>query len=263
MQWVVPVLLALLLLGCFALGVWLGRRPKRTVLVATSICLALILPKVVFRYFPSVEFSLFPIGAYSYVRWWWGYLPTFVALGIGVVQMTAAWRRMAVEVFAGLLFVLVGSWLAEHAGADPSALAGRPDKDKVCMQTSTYSCGAAAASTLLAQMGIDSDEGEMAELCGTSAGWGTDEFQVARGLNEKLHAPRAVIESSDWEALVSLKTPAMATMKLTFLVDHWVVVLHAAEDGVRVADPLHGLGTMTKDEFLGRWRRTIVRVVPD
>ncbi len=263
MQWVAPILLTLLFLGSFALGVWLGRRTKRTVLVATTACLALILPKVVFRYYPNVEYSLLPVDAYSYLRWWWGFPPAFVALGIGVFQMRTTWRRMFVEVFAGLLFAMIGSWLLENAQSDPSALGGRPDKDKVCMQTSTYSCGAAAACTLLAQIGVDSDEGEMAGLCGTSPGWGTDEFQVARGLNAKLPGRRAVIERTDWESLVALKAPAMATMKLTFLVDHWVVVLHAADDGVRVADPLMGLVTLTKAEFLDRWRRAIVRVVPE
>lgn len=263
MRWVAPVLLALVFLVSFALGVWLGRRPKRTVLRAMAASLCIILLKILFLNFPNLEFSVFPVGPYSYVRWWWGFLPAFVACGIGVFQMTATWRRMIVEVFAGLLFAMVGSWLVEHARADPAALGGRADKDKVCMQTSTYSCGAAAACTLLAHIGVESDEGEMAGLCGTSPGWGTDEFQVARGLNEKLPGRHAVIERTDWESLVALKSPAMATMKLTFLVDHWVVVLHAAEDGVRIADPLMGQVTLTKAEFLDRWRRAIVRVRTD
>ncbi len=263
MRWVVPVLLAALFLGSFALGVWLGRRPKRTVLGGMAAALGVILLKALFLNFPVLEFSLFPVGPYSYVRWWWGFPPAFVACGIGVFQMTAAWRRMLVEIFAGLLFCLVGSWLVEHARSDPSELGGRPDKDKVCMQTSTYSCGAAAACTLLAHLGVDSDEGEMADLCGTSPGWGTDEFQVARGLEAKLPGRHPVIERTDWQSLVALKAPSMATMKLTFLVDHWVVVLHAADDGVRVADPLMGNVTLTKTEFLDRWRRSVVRVEPE
>ncbi len=262
MHWISCVLLGLGYAGCLAAGVRIGRRKGRVVTVAAASTLAVILVRVVFRYFPAVEFTIFGAGAYADFRPWWGHVFAFLILGIGVCQMKAAWRRMVVEVFAGVLFVLTAHRLYSDARFDPAVLSGRPGPSHVCMQTSTYSCGAAAACTMLAELGVDSTESEMAALCKTSPVWGTDEFNVARGLGRKVRGSgrNVRIVEADWEDLKSLDRTALATMKLNLVVDHWVVVLHADESGVLVGDSIEGKVTLSKREFLARWRGVLVRV---
>lgn len=260
MQWLTSILLGIGYAGCLAAGVCVGRRKGRGVTIATVATLAVILIRVVFRFDPAIEFRLFGAGSYAAVRPWWGHVFAFFILGIGVRQMTVRWRRMVVEVFAGVLLVLVAQRLYADARFDPDVLSGRPGQNHVCMQTSTYSCGAAAASTMLAEFGVESTEGEMASLCNTSPVWGTDEFSVARGLDRKLGARRARIVDADWQDLAALGRPALATMKLNVVVDPWVVVLHAHEGGVLVGDPIEGQVTLSKREFLARWRGVLVCV---
>jgi hypothetical protein len=66
------------------------------------------------------------------------------------------------------------------AGATPEPLGDRWSRG-VCIQTSTASCSAAAAATLLRAHGIDATESEMAELCLTRDN-GTPMLGVYRGL---------------------------------------------------------------------------------
>src|SRR5206468_5816059 len=81
-------------------------------------------------------------------------------------------------------------WSSDVCSSD-LRLQGSPGMDGVCRQTSDYSCGAAAASTFLARLGIAADEQEMATRCGTTPWLGTDEFYACRGLREKLAGTRS------------------------------------------------------------------------
>ena len=249
------------LAACLALGVWLGRRRRAVVAGAAAVCLAVILFRRFLRDRPDLDDALFTSDAYTAIQEWWAIPFAIAVMGIGIPQATRAWRRVAFEVVAGLLLALAGGRLYESATGGPRGLHGRPDRDGICLQTSHYSCGAAAAATLLARIGVPADELEMARLCGTSR-LGTDVLPACRGLRRKLAGTgrRVDIVRADWEALRRRRTPAMAVIAYSFLIDHWVVVLETRADAVVLADPLEGRRELTREAFLRDWRGVLVAV---
>jgi hypothetical protein len=254
MKWVWAAAALILFAASLALGVRLGKKrdPDRVALATASVCVVLLVLRAVFRFHPEIDYALLPVDAYAAVRPWWAFPFAFAALGIGTRRMSTRFSRAGVAVCAGLLLAFAASRLFATAALDPSSFRGRPGPDGLCRQSTDYSCGAAAAATLLARLGVATDEGAMAEACGTTALTGTDEFGVCRGLREKLAGTgrSARIVASDWENLRRRPLPALAVVAFTFLVDHWVVVLEADEDGVLVGDP----------KFLADWRGVLVVV---
>jgi hypothetical protein len=267
MKWVWATSMLLLFVACLGVGNWLGQKREegrdRLALAAAAVCMILLVLRAVFRFHPEWDYALLPSDAYAAVRPWWAFPFACVSLGIGTRRMSTRFSRRGVAVCAGLLLVFVASRLAATAAIDPASLTGRPGADGVCRQTTDYSCGAAAAATLLSRIGLEAGEGEMAEACGTTALTGTDEFGVCRGLRRKLagtgRLPRVV--SSDWDDLHGRPLPAMAVVAFSFLVDHWVVVLEADAGGVVVGDPLKSrVVRLSKETFLRDWRGVLVVV---
>jgi hypothetical protein len=250
----------------FAAGVAVGRFRNRRTLVAAAAGFAglLIGFRILGRLYPGIEFSLLPFDIYVPFRPWWVFAVGLFAAGIGTSQMTTKVARGGLTVFAAMLFVVAFQRLWLTCRMETATFRGRPDPLGLCRQTTDFSCGAAAASTMLAQFGIRASEEEMAVLCGTNAFTGTDEFSVCRGLRAKLagtgRAPDVI--HADWERLRSSPLPAMATVRNQLWVDHWVVVLSFRDDAVAVGDPGAGARVMRRAEFERIWRRVLVVAPP-
>jgi len=246
--------------GSFGIGLWMGRRGRRTRIIAASVCLGLIALRAFFRFRPDLELELFPFGAYVAIHPWWLFPFALCTLGIGAARMTTRMRRVLVSVFAGvvLAFAMEKAWLT--AWFDLASCTGVPGRDGICRQTTPYSCGAAAAATLLTRLGRRATESEMASRCDTNALTGTHSISVCLALREMLEPAGYQVNllRSDWDELIRLKGPALAVITSAPLVDHWVVVLGAREGGVALADPVHGRKVMGKKAFLRRWRRSLI-----
>ncbi|MFH1024977.1 MAG: hypothetical protein V1809_16475, partial [Planctomycetota bacterium] len=220
------ILLILGLLGSFATGHYLGKRGRAAAVAGVILGFAGVCVRLVFHYYPDIEWRWFPWEAYADVRgaWWLGF--SFLILGAGRWLMTNPRNRRAVT---GLVAVL-GVWgvFTVVAGAvyDPSGLTGAPGRVGNCYQTSDWSCGAAAAATLVSREGVNAAEAEMARFCGSNPWQGTDEFMILRGLRRKLAGTglRPILIRTDLKGLRSLGRPAMAVVRHTWFVDHWVVV---------------------------------------
>lgn len=262
MHWVMFATLTLVFAGSYVAGVWFGTRRRSIATACAGICLGAILVKVLSRYFPDIEYSILSNDIYVILRPWWVFPFSLSILGMGIHQIQRQRTRKLVTGFAVLVFVLAIERLLITVTFDPSSCTGKPGEDGVCLQSTSYSCGAAAASTLLERLGVESDEREMAILCRTNSLTGTDELSVCNGLRKKLPETqyRINLVRSDWEELCRGQFPAMATMKLTFLIDHWVVVFDVEEDGVLVGDPSTGRFKMHKDIFLEHWKKVLVAV---
>lgn len=260
MRWLSAAAVVLVSAGLFCLGARVAGRGKKPALVAGAVCVLFLLVRLFFRYFPDVEFALLANDAYAVLRPWWIFLFAFIILGIGARKMATRSRRTAVTTFAILLFLFVTTRALAGAIFDPAALKGTPDKDGICLQTTSYTCSAAAATTLLAQLGIRSSEREMAALCGANPLTGADAFTVSMGLLEKLDGSdyEVTVQRADWPRLREIRAPVMALMRRGFLTDHWVVVLAAHEECVALGDPLSGKVELSKDEFLSKWRGQLI-----
>jgi predicted double-glycine peptidase len=128
--------------------------------------------------------------------------------------------------------------------------------DGVCIQTTKYTCGPAAAVTALGQFGINAQEGELAVLAYTAPAIGTSEDLLANAI-EKLYRPEGIYCTIRHFNLISeLKDncPAIAIIKLNFFIDHYVAVLEVTDDKVIIGDPLAGKQKLSYEDFKKKWR---------
>lgn len=136
----------------------------------------------------------------------------------------------------------------------PEAWTRTADAEGRLIQSSGMTCSPTAAVMLLASLGIESSEGEMAYLAGTSL-FGTDADSIVSALNHKLEAKgwRAEKRNGDPE------TPFIAHIKDGYL-GHAVVVTHW-NGGVHHLDPGDGQGKqLSQAEFEVLWNRTAIVV---
>ena len=265
MRWVLFAVVLVLMLASLALGVWLGGKSKRVVLITVSTCLVAILTRVVSFQLPLLEYAALPYDWYAIWRPWWVLPFAMCVLGAGTRQMGTRNARILVGVCAATVFGVIAIRLFLTARVDPGSMYGVVRGDGVCQQTTPYTCGASAAATLLHHYGITSTEAEMAELCWTNSLSGTDEFCVARGLRLKLgdRALRPALHRATWDDVVAREAPAMITIKWGILVDHWVVLLEVQDDGaILVGDPLEGVRRYSKADFLATFQGTMVTLEP-
>jgi peptidase C39-like protein len=246
-------------LAALACGHWVGKKGEKPTVALASVGLIVLGLRLALP--PAMEFALFSGDLYPVLRPWWPIPTSLALLAAGANHMSTEGSKRGIRLFAGLLVVSASLPLFQTARFDASDFEGSVGPDGVCLQSSDYTCGAAAAATLLATYGVSADEAEMAERCWTNSMTGTDEFCVARGLRQKLEGTGREVQliSSDWEALVARgQRPAMATIRYSTFVDHWVVIFGTEGDSVLVGDPLVGRRRIGKKKFLELWRKSLV-----
>lgn len=257
------LLLALALFAAsFAGGFLVGRKSFKGSIAGLAVAVVLIFLRILWRLYPAWEFAVFPFDAYVDVRVWWVFVPALFAIGVGAAKMSTQKARIGVGIVGGILWLAAAQrmWLTYMMPQD--LMTGTADRYGVVRQTTDYTCGAAAAATVLTQLGMPTTERDMAAFCGTNALSGTDEFGVARGLQRKLAGTgkKVVIRGGDWEALRRAPLPAAVTIRYVPWIDHWVVVLEVRDTAVIVGDPVSGRKAMSKEDFLKKWRRVMVTV---
>ena len=251
-------------LAAYILGLCVARR-RATVLHTTFwTCFALIALRTLFYLLPGTEYPLSRYYWYCLVQPWWPPLVAFVLLGIGTLRMGRLWRRILVAACAWALLAVMVQGLTARVMFEPSNCAGRPDNAGLCRQTTAFTCGAAAAATLMYSYGVETDERTMALACWTNHFNGTSAFPICKALHTKLKGtgkrPRLI--TADWDALEQHGGPAMTTIGLHESLDHWVVIRGVHEDSVGLADPNGGLWRMSRAAFLARWKRFLLIVEP-
>jgi hypothetical protein len=164
------------------------------------------------------------------------------------------WQTIAcVVAVLGLgMWRLVGPLL----GASPAI---GPDRwtDGVCRQSSTSSCSAAAAATVLASHQVPATEREMIRLCFTHVD-GTSMLGLYRGLRMK-GVERDLVPVAGhphFDELRAWPLPAVVTIGLRgnggwlpIGNRHSIVVLSFNQDRVEIADPFSGRQTWTAKQF--------------
>lgn len=235
-------------------GVAAARRSQRLATALVGAMLALILFKNALAYVPEGDPRLFPWNWYPLVERWWYLYPGMLIFGVGMgLFHKSMWKRDVLLVGGGLLVLHCAAvgWVMGR----PSDLLGTVRPDGVCLQTSGYSCSAAAAASLLHLYGVAATEREMAELCVTcNAGQregGTTHSGILRGLRIKLgSARRARVTRPTYE---TLPQPSMVGIKLSPTLTHSILVLRVTPTEVSVMDPLYGRGTMRRELFEREW----------
>ncbi len=128
------------------------------------------------------------------------------------------------------------------------------DPDGICLQSNDYTCGPAAAVTALRQIGIEAHEGQLAILARTTRFTGTPPDSLCLAIRNRHGISCRSVCLREVDDLRG-KEPFIAVVKYSFLVDHYVTVLHVGDSTVLIGDPLAGQIEMTHEEFSRKWRR--------
>lgn len=166
------------------------------------------------------------------------------------------WQRLVLVV----PLVSIGIWRTlDPLVGSPAPIGTDRWTHGVCRQSSTSSCSAAAAATLLIAHGIPASEAEMIRLCLTHTN-GTSTLGLYRGLKLKCAGTPWTVRAGNptidalrhWPlpAIVTLKLPGSTPSVLAIGNRHSVVLFGLAPDGnVDIGDPFAGRQTWTSAEF--------------
>lgn len=247
---------------CFAcIGIWIARRFSRTVsAIPGFVAVGLLLIHAFWLADNLCITRLLPIAdviIYGNIQ---GPAMGLLA-GIAMVRMPGSFARRMVLVTP---LICIGIWriVSPVIGTAPQI---GPDRcvDGLCRQSSTSSCSAAAAATLLMANGIPTTEREMIAACLTHID-GTSMLGLYRGLKMKTKGtaftPVAMNYATRDPHVMNL--PAVATISLPGLPRGWqgignrhsIVVRRITDDGrVDIGDPFAGNQLMSVQEFSRSW----------
>jgi predicted double-glycine peptidase len=159
-------------------------------------------------------------------------------------------------VFVGIYAV----WPFAGSAANRCYLASLPtrfDRDGICLQSTDYTCGPAAAVTALKHLGIRADEGAIAIAAHSSSAIGTPPDMLRDALLQLYSTNGLDCELRYFSQLSDLPKgqPTMAVIKYSFLEDHYVVILGITKRFVLVADSNRGRIAYSHEAFMKRWRK--------
>jgi len=128
--------------------------------------------------------------------------------------------------------------------------------DDVCAQSTSYTCGPAAAVTALRQVGVDGDEGELAVAARTTGVGGTDGDMLARAIRKLFGCEGVSCRYRYFDTIEQLREncPTIAQIKYRFMIDHYVTVLEVTDKDVVVGNPLVGKERLSHEKFKEKWR---------
>jgi len=132
------------------------------------------------------------------------------------------------------------------------------DPQGICLQSTWYTCGPAAAVTALNRLGLSANEGELAALSYCNPITGTLPRCLAGALEQRYadKGLRCSFRSFDSIDQLNVAGVTLAVVRETFLWDHCLTVLAVSGDDIVVADPVSGMRTLSHEQFEKIWRRT-------
>jgi hypothetical protein len=126
----------------------------------------------------------------------------------------------------------------------------------ICLQSTGYTCGPAAAVTALTKLGVTADEGEIAVLSHTSPVAGTLPTCLSSALQKRYGNEGLKCQYRNFNSINQLRNAGitLAVVKDGLINSHCVTVLGVTDDMVTVADPVWGRTLMSHKEFEKVWR---------
>jgi len=257
------LIINVLLLGMAAWMGWRSRRLGRKGVIACAVAgAALMVLRNFLHEHPEYEQYLLNLTPdYVYFAAWEAPVVILFSFGLAVRLQSARLRRLVVASLALLAPVFLWNNLAVCVQPDYDTPA-RFDESGICRQATDYSCGPAAAVTVLRLHGEDVSEGEMSRLCLRQLAKGVTPLELCRGLNIALRSrpERAAIQRPGADGLGALRLPFLAEMERPFSRRHCVVVLEIGPDSVVLGDPARGRFACTREQFLREWTGLAITV---
>lgn len=196
-------------------------------------------------------------------RWICLTLASAMTLGALSARVRATGQQRALLLLAGAVILRAGTlpFLGPFLSrADLLAMKTQVDPQGVCLQSTSYTCGPAAAVTALRRLGFNAEEGEIGLLCKTDRFSGTADDTLAAKLTQRYGSKGLSIEHRFMSSVDELRSwpVSIAVIRYNFLVDHYVTVLRIESDKIIVGDPLVGEESMPIAEFEKRWRHVAI-----
>lgn len=254
--------IAVLLIIAFAayLGRWFSRQKTPRWCWGYAISLALIAFLLISSHL-RIRFSL-PIFAWATVG-----RARFVIIGIAVAMgaftLVGRLSKLTERVIVLSMTLGIVLWASIMPFLAPSLIKNeltnlrtKFDSDNICLQSTDYTCGPAAAVTALRYFGLPAKEGEMAVLSHTSPITGTLPWDLCKAIQNRYPIAGLDCRLRQFDSVTQLRD-ADATLVVindSFLLDHCVVVLDVGEKYVTIADPAIGRYKMTHKSFQNVWR---------
>ncbi len=212
------------------------------------------------------EWALHPLIAWQWTgRWAFAGAAAAVAMLFAtlVPKLPVKRDRWAL---GGLVIVLVsylGIWPTVSAAWSRDRLMSLVTSippDGVCRQSTDYTCGPAAAVTVLRRLGVSAEEGALALAAGTSPAVGTPPEALVRAIKEQFGSQGVRAELHGFRSVDDLSShlPALVVVRFGLLLDHWLCVIENHGEWLTVADPLSGPVKMSRSELESRWRHEAV-----
>ncbi len=246
------------------LGAVLGQRSRRLRApywaLSYVFSLSLIAVLALSRCDPTLQFAR-PLGWLIAGRLRLVVLAMAITLGISTLlpRLPRAWERVVVCVLTSALLL----WSSILPFLTPALLKGHLadletsiDANGVCLQTTKYTCGPAAAVTALRKLGLPAGEGQIAILSHASPITGTLPGSLCKALQNRYACEGLQCQYRPFRSISELKDfgITLAVVKDAFLLDHCVAVLDISDDTVTVADPSTGVRSMSHAQFETIWR---------
>lgn len=177
--------------------------------------------------------------------------------GVVIPRLGGCRQRLMVGLLAAIGTMYFG-WLPflEFALVRPRLTALETWREnEVCLQTTDFTCGPAAAVSALGQLGLQADESDLAIAAYATPSLGTSVGQLAHAI-ESLYGSQGVccsVVRLETVELLRSRCPVIVPVKYRFMADHFVVILEV-DDNVVIADPLKGLVRYNVTDFRVIWR---------
>ncbi len=126
----------------------------------------------------------------------------------------------------------------------------------ICLQSTGYTCGPAAAVTALRKLGVSAEEGEIAVLSHSSPVAGTLPTCLSTALQRRYGSEGLTCQYRFFDSINQLRNEGitLAVVKDGLINSHCVAVLGVTDNMVTLADPVWGRMLMSHEEFKKVWQ---------
>ena len=258
--WLAGTVALLCALAGVVVGWWFSRLRTPYGTIGYVIPLVLVFAYVLGFHVPALmfvpPFSWIMLGIKKFATF--GFVTTLV-LTTPLSRVPQARNRILIAVLMAVIVFFMSIWpfLAPMVDRrELSRLRTNVDKDGICLQSTSYTCGPASAVTALRKLRLPAQEGQIAILSCTSDQQGTPTDMLADGLQNEHGKEGLSVKCRVFKNISELKQAGLtlAVVRYGLLEDHWVTVLEVTDSEVIVGDPLAGLTRFSYDDFCKRWR---------
>ncbi len=233
---------------------------------AAMISLAALCSYPLLSYVPAFQLSLYPLRSMVWVDDIWPvpWAMFFLALGMRQVEEEKRLMRgavMAMGLLAGAYILVVVGWFMMGV---PVTVKNLVDQNQVTRQTTSFTCAAAATSTLCRHYGVEITEEQACKEVLVLPMMGASPAKVAWAVRDLLGDRVAKVEILTNVELAKGKVPVpcLAAVVIPPGINHLLVLRDVTDTHAIFDDPLNGRTVFPIALARERWDGVVIAVTP-